>query len=50
MVLIDFYVHGPLKNTSLGQNIQDIDYVYNINGWLKSINNPIPGALAVQDL
>ena len=39
----NYYLHGPLKNTTLGDNIQDIDYVYNINGMLKAINNPIPG-------
>lgn len=35
-----YYLHGPLKRTELGGDLQGIDYVYNINGWLKSINNP----------
>lgn len=37
----DYYLHGPLKHTSLGNKIQDIDLAYNINGWLKAINNPV---------
>jgi len=37
----DYYLHGPLKRTSLGNKIQDIDLTYNINGWLKAINNPV---------
>jgi len=36
----EYYLHGPLKRTELGGDLQGIDYVYNINGWLKSINNP----------
>ncbi len=37
----DYYLHGPVKRTGLGYKIQDVDYVYNINGWLKAINNPL---------
>ncbi len=35
-----YYLHGPLKRLLVGDDLQGIDYVYNINGWLKSINNP----------
>lgn len=34
-----YYLHGPLKRVTLGNNIQGIDYIYGINGELKSINN-----------
>ncbi len=37
----EYYKHGPLKRTGLGSKAQDMDYVYNINGWLKAINNPV---------
>lgn len=35
-----YYAHGPLKRVELADKLQGIDYVYTINGWLKSINNP----------
>jgi RHS repeat-associated protein len=35
-----YYAHGPLKRVELAGNLQGIDYVYTINGWLKSINHP----------
>ena len=35
-----YYAHGPLKRVELRSNLQGIDYVYTINGALKSINNP----------
>lgn len=36
-----YYNHGPLKRVELGENnIQGIDYVYTVEGWLKSINHP----------
>ncbi len=35
-----YYVHGPLKRIELATTLQGIDFVYNINGWLQSINNP----------
>jgi RHS repeat-associated protein len=38
-----YYVHGPLKDMQLGDNIQKVDYVYTINGWLKGINSPVTG-------
>ena len=36
-----YYTHGPLKNTVLGDNVQQTDYTYNLQGWLKAINHPI---------
>jgi RHS repeat-associated protein len=41
----DYSDLGQIKNVSLGDNIQNLDYVYNINGLLKAINNPIPNPL-----
>ncbi len=38
----DYYLHGPLKRIELGGNLQGIDFVYNIQGWLKQINHPDP--------
>lgn len=35
-----YYKHGPLKRTELAGRLQGIDYVYTINGWLKSMNAP----------
>ena len=35
-----YYLHGPLKRIELGGNLQGIDFVYNINGWLKQVNHP----------
>ena len=35
-----YYLHGPLKRIELADGLQGIDFVYNINGWLKSINHP----------
>lgn len=34
-----YYLHGPLKRVELGDKLQGIDYVYGIDGKLKSINN-----------
>ncbi|MDO5614812.1 MAG: DUF6443 domain-containing protein [Cruoricaptor ignavus] len=31
---------GQLKNKKTGNNLQSIDYAYNIRGWLTKINNP----------
>jgi RHS repeat-associated protein len=39
-----YYQHGPLKRVEMGNDLQGIDYVYTINGWLKSINNPVLGS------
>ena len=36
----DYYRHGPLSRTELGQNkVQGIDYAYTIQGWLKGVNS-----------
>ncbi len=45
----EYYTHGALKRLELGDDIQGIDYVYTINGWLKSINNPASYNNASQD-
>ena len=34
-----YYLHGPLKRIELATDLQGIDYVYNIDGSLKSINH-----------
>jgi RHS repeat-associated protein len=36
----EYYLHGPLKRVELAENLQGIDYVYTVQGWLKSINHP----------
>jgi hypothetical protein len=36
----EYYLHGPVKRIVLGDNIQGIDFVYNIQGWLTQINHP----------
>ncbi|MBR8534953.1 RHS repeat-associated core domain-containing protein [Carboxylicivirga sediminis] len=35
-----YYPHGPLRRVELANNVQGIDYVYNLNGLLKGINHP----------
>ncbi|MEZ2339358.1 RHS repeat domain-containing protein [Mucilaginibacter sp. RCC_168] len=35
-----YYLHGPLKRTELGDQLQGIDYTYTSQGWLKAINTP----------
>jgi hypothetical protein len=40
----EYYLHGPLKRIELGRDIQGIDFVYNIHGWLTQINHPDGGA------
>jgi hypothetical protein len=35
-----YYLHGPLKRIELGDRLQGIDFVYDIHGALRSINNP----------
>ncbi|EAY24004.1 RHS repeat-associated core domain-containing protein [Microscilla marina] len=38
----DYYLHGPLKRTELGEDkIQGVDYAYTIHGWIKGMNSPI---------
>ncbi|MDZ4796121.1 MAG: RHS repeat-associated core domain-containing protein [Bacteroidota bacterium] len=40
-----YYKHGPLARTVLGQQqVQGVDYAYNLQGWLKGVN-----ATAVND-
>lgn len=35
----DYYLHGPLKRTVIGEDeVQGVDYTYTIQGWLKGIN------------
>ena len=40
-----YYMHGPVKRIELSETqygcLQGIDYIYNINGWLKNINSPL---------
>lgn len=36
----EYYTHGALKRTELGNKLQGLDYVYTITGALKSINHP----------
>jgi|GEM_PF-2549106 len=35
-----YYQHGPLKRTEIGDQLQGVDYVYTIDGKLKTINSP----------
>ncbi|HMJ67787.1 MAG TPA: RHS repeat-associated core domain-containing protein [Cyclobacteriaceae bacterium] len=37
-----YYTHGPLKRVELAGDLQGIDYVYTIDGALKSINHSDP--------
>lgn len=39
-----YYLHGPLKRTELGDQLQGIDYTYTTQGWLKAINTPTGNA------
>lgn len=40
----EYYEHGPLKSAIIGEdNVQKLDYVYTIHGWLKAINNTEDG-------
>jgi len=37
-----YYAHGPLKRKEIGDKIvQANDYVYTLNGWLKSVNSSV---------
>ena len=36
----EYYQHGPLKRTELGNGLQGIDYLYTTLGQLKAINSP----------
>jgi RHS repeat-associated protein len=36
-----YYAHGPLKRNVIGEDhVQGLDYIYTIQGWIKSINTP----------
>ncbi len=36
----NYYAHGPLKRQVIGEDhVQGLDYIYTINGWIKSINS-----------
>lgn len=40
-VRYEFYAHGPLKRTELGEDhVQGTDMLYTAQGWLKSVNTP----------
>ena len=41
-----YYLHGPLKRVELAEDLQGIDYLYTVQGQLKSINSPNIGATA----
>ncbi|MEL6561897.1 MAG: hypothetical protein AAFQ94_27165, partial [Bacteroidota bacterium] len=44
-----YYVHGPLKNTVIGSDkVQKTDYLYTIQGWIKSINSPVANGTGQQ--
>jgi len=34
-----YYLHGPLKRVELAGGLQGVDYLYTVQGWLKSINS-----------
>ena len=36
----EYYLHGPLKKVVLVDGLQETDYTYTVQGWLKAINNP----------
>lgn len=39
-----YYKHGPLARTVLGQNqVQGLDYIYTLQGWLKGVNSTATG-------
>lgn len=35
-----YYQHGPLKRTEIGSDLQGVDLVYTLQGWLKAMNGP----------
>jgi RHS repeat-associated protein len=38
----DYYRHGPLNKVVLGQNqVQNLNYAYTIQGWLKGVNKQV---------
>jgi RHS repeat-associated protein len=34
-----YYLHGPLKRVNVAHDLQGMDYLYTVEGWLKSINS-----------
>jgi len=37
-----YYKHGPLARTVIGEdNVQGLDYIYTLQGWLKAVNHPL---------
>lgn len=45
----NYYKHGPLQRTVIGDGLQGMDYVYTLQGWIKSVNDPLlrkTGAMA----
>ncbi|MBC9914060.1 RHS repeat domain-containing protein [Chitinophaga varians] len=43
-----YYLHGPLGRTEIGKEVQGIDYIYTLQGWLKGINGT--GLLPTQEM
>ena len=40
-----YFQHGPLRRQEIGEDkLQGVDYIYTIQGWLKSINHPLLAA------
>ena len=35
-----YFPDGQVRELDLGENAQKVDYAYNVQGWLKQINNP----------
>jgi RHS repeat-associated protein len=33
-----YYDHGPLARVEIGDQLQGMDYIYNLQGWLKGVN------------
>ncbi len=43
----EYYAHGPVAREELGElKVQGVDYVYTLQGWLKSVNVPGEGSYA----
>ena len=36
----EYYLHGPLKKVILADGLEETEYTYTLQGWLKGINNP----------
>ncbi|MEM9341100.1 MAG: RHS repeat-associated core domain-containing protein, partial [Bacteroidota bacterium] len=34
----EYFIHGPLKKEKYANGLQEVDYAYTIQGWLKAIN------------